>query len=127
MKRPGHTSQSLSSPKPNDLARRERAFRAVRSASRRWSSRQRWLVPELHVAAVRAWFGAQESRGHIPGHQVALTARYHGVGMAGDDRLRHRNLRNHESTRVQKMPRALRDAIAADAIFGALLLVRALL
>jgi hypothetical protein len=47
--------------------------------------------------------------------------------MAGDDRLRHRNLRNHESTRVQKMPRALRDAIAADAIFGALLLVRALL
>jgi hypothetical protein len=27
----------------------------------------------------------------------------------------------------KKMPRALRDAIAADAIFGALLLVRALL
>jgi hypothetical protein len=46
------------------------------------------------------------------GHQAALRGG-HGVGVAGDNGLRRRNLRDY--------------AIAADAIFSVLLLVRALL
>jgi hypothetical protein len=49
------------------------------------------------------------------------------VGVGGDDRVRRHNFITVKLRGYKKMPHALLDAIAADAIFGALLLLRALL
>jgi hypothetical protein len=49
------------------------------------------------------------------------------VGVGGHDRVRHYNVHHVKWRGYKKLPYALRDAIAAGAIFGVLLLVHALL